>query len=85
MNSFLHCSKFVLGPIYTKVLSKMTSTSDKDESSVKSHVSYVFSSNTSIMSEKLNGDHYLNWPATINMWVLGPKLSNHLTKKSSKI
>jgi hypothetical protein len=64
---------------------KMTSISDKVESSVESLVSYVFSGNPSITSEKLNGDNYLNWLATINMWFLGQKLSNHLTKKSFKI
>jgi hypothetical protein len=67
------------------VLSKMTSTSDKAGSSVKSLVSYVFSGNPSITSEKLNGDNYLNWSATVNMWFLGQKLANHLTKQSSEI
>ena len=48
-------------------------------------VSYVFSGNPSITSEKLNGDNYLNCLATVNMWFLGHKLSNHLTKKSFEI
>lgn len=85
MNSFLDCSESVLGPTYTQVLSKMTSIPEKAGSSVKSLVSYVFSGNPSITSEKLNGDNYLNWSATVNMWFLGQKLSNHLTKKSSEI
>lgn len=67
------------------MLSKMTSTPDKAGSFVKSLVSYVFSDNPSITSEKLNGDNYLNWSATVNMWFLGQKLANHLTKQSSEI
>lgn len=58
---------------------------ETSNNSGKSLVSFVYSGNASITTDKLNGKNYLNWSAAVNMWFLGQKLSEHLTKKPSDI
>lgn len=54
-------------------------------SSGKNRVSYIFSGNSSIIMEKLNGDNYLNWLAFVQMRFLGQRLSDHLPLNSIDI
>lgn len=56
---------------------------NKFGSTGKSLVSFVFSDHPVITSEKLNCENYLHCSAAVNMWFLGQKLSDHLTKKAA--
>lgn len=60
----------------------MSSTSNN---SGKNLVSIVYSGNSCIPTEKLNGKNCLNWSAAVKIWFLGKKLSDHLTMRSSQI
>lgn len=56
-----------------------------DESMKKSLISFAFHGTPVITTEKLNGKNYLNWHSSVEIWFLGQRLSDHLTKKASEI
>ncbi|GAU10062.1 hypothetical protein TSUD_423020, partial [Trifolium subterraneum] len=55
------------------------------ESTKKSLISFAFHGTPIITTEKLNGKNYLNWHSSVEIWFLGQRLSDHLTKKVSEI
>ncbi|CAH9069278.1 unnamed protein product [Cuscuta europaea] len=63
----------------------MSPTSSTTPDSSRSLVSFVFSGNPQITSEKLNGRNYMDWQVSVEMWFLGQGLSEHLTKRADEI
>ncbi|KAK2454629.1 VPS35 endosomal protein sorting factor [Trifolium repens] len=56
------------------------------DSTKKNLISYAFHGTPVITTEKLNGGkNYLNWHSSVEIWFLGQRLSDHLTKKASEI
>ncbi|PNY13664.1 receptor-like protein kinase [Trifolium pratense] len=55
------------------------------KSAKKSLISFAFHGTPIITTEKLNGKNYLNWHSSVEIWFLGQRLSDHLTKKASEI
>lgn len=52
----------------------------------KSLISFVFQGTPVITTSKLNGNkNYLNWYASVELWFLRQRLSDHLTKKVYEI
>ena len=55
------------------------------DSSKKSLISFAFHGTLIITTEKWNGKNYLNWYSLVEIWFLGQRLFDHLTKKLSDI